>query len=118
MELDARASFALPDDAGRAILVGRVWRPDLDGPSVVAVRGVEVVDISSVAPTMRDLCEAPEPAGLAHDASGEPIGSLDDILANTPRQRRDPESRGCWHRSTCRRSRPPASPSPFRWSSA
>ena len=57
---------------------------------MVAVRGVEVVDISSAAPTMRDLCEAPEPAGLAHDAAGEPIGTLDDILANTPREKRDP----------------------------
>ncbi len=90
MKLNASASFALPDDASQAILVGRVWRPDLDGPSVVSVRGVEVVDISAAAPTMRDLCEAPEPAGLAHDASGEPIGSIDDILANTPRAARDP----------------------------
>ena len=90
MELNANASFALPDDAGQAILVGRVWRPDLGGPSVVAVRGVEAVDISAVAPTMRDLCEAPEPAGLARDASGEPIGTIDDILANTPREKRDP----------------------------
>ncbi len=90
MELDTGASFALPDDAGQAILVGRVWRPELGGPSVVAVRGLELVDISAAAPTMRDLCEAPEPAGLAHDAAGEPIGALDDILANTPRATRDP----------------------------
>lgn len=89
MNFNASASFALPDDTGGAVLVGRVWRPDLGGPSVVAVRGVEAVDISGVAPTMRDLCEAPEPAGLAHDASGEPIGSLDEILANTPPARRD-----------------------------
>jgi fumarylacetoacetate (FAA) hydrolase family protein len=90
MKLNASASFALPEDAERAVLVGRVWRPDRDGPSVVAVRGVEAVDISAAAPTMRDLCEAPEPAGLAHDASGEPIGTIDDILANTPRATRDP----------------------------
>ena len=90
MDLNIGAAFALPDDAGEATLVGRVWRPELGGPSVVAVRGVEAVDISSAAPTMRDLCEAPEPAGLAHDAAGEPIGTLDDILANTPPEKRDP----------------------------
>ena len=90
MELDVSGTFALPDDAGRAVLVGRIWRPDRGGPSVVAVRGVEAVDISSAAATMRDLCEAPEPAGLAHDAAGEPIGPIDDILANTPRDKRDP----------------------------
>ncbi len=90
MDLNTNATFALPDDAGQATLVGRVWRPELGGPSVVAVRGVEVVDISAAAATMRDLCEAPEPAGLAHDAVGEPIGSLDDLLANTPRGKRDP----------------------------
>jgi fumarylacetoacetate (FAA) hydrolase family protein len=55
----------------------------------VALRGVELVDISAAAPTMRDLCEAPLPAALAHDAEGEPVGLLSDILANTPRAKRD-----------------------------
>jgi fumarylacetoacetate (FAA) hydrolase family protein len=89
MPLDASLKFALPDDHEQATLVGRVWRPDAGGPSVVAIRGVEVVDISMAAPTMRDLCEAPMPAALAHDAKGEPLGLLADILANTPRDKRD-----------------------------
>jgi fumarylacetoacetate (FAA) hydrolase family protein len=38
---------------------------------------------------MRDLCEVPFPAALAHDADGEPIGLLSTILANTPRDKRD-----------------------------
>jgi fumarylacetoacetate (FAA) hydrolase family protein len=91
MPFDASLRFALPDDHDQAALVGRVWRPDVAGPSVVAVRGVEFVDISSAAPTMRDLCEAPMPAALAHDAEGEPIGLVADILANTPRAKRDPK---------------------------
>ena len=90
MPLHFDDAFALPDDAATATLVGRVWRPDLGGPSVVAVRGSELVDISAAVPTMRDLCEAPEPAALARDLAGEPVGLLAAVLANTPRERRDP----------------------------
>jgi fumarylacetoacetate (FAA) hydrolase family protein len=91
MPLDASLSFALPDDHEQATLVGRVWRPDRDGPSVIVVRGVEAVDISAAAPTVRDLCEAPMPAALAIDARGEPMGLVAEILANTPRSKRDPQ---------------------------
>ena len=90
MSLDASLKFALPDDHEQAALVGRVWRPDHAGPSVSVVHGVAAGDISAVAPTVRDLCEVPMPAALAHDAAGEPIGLVADILANTPRDRRDP----------------------------
>ncbi|MCP4380895.1 MAG: fumarylacetoacetate hydrolase family protein [Hyphomicrobiales bacterium] len=91
MPLDASSAFALPDDPEAAALVGRIWRPDKDGPSVVALRGTELVDISAATPTVRDLCEAPEPAALAIDAAGEPIGLLGDVLANTPAANRDAE---------------------------
>jgi fumarylacetoacetate (FAA) hydrolase family protein len=90
MPLDASPQVALPDDHEGAVLVGRVWRPDRDGPSLIAVRGVEAVDISEAAATVRDLCETPMPAALSLDARGEPIGLLADILANTPRAGRDP----------------------------
>jgi fumarylacetoacetate (FAA) hydrolase family protein len=89
MPLDTSIAFALPEDSAVATLVGRIFRPDAGGPSVVALRGAEVVDISAAAPTMRDLCEAPEPAALARDAAGEPVATLAAILANTPRDRRD-----------------------------
>ncbi len=90
MPLDVSAAFALPDDSEVATLAGRIWRPELGGPSVVVLRGAELVDISAAAPTMRDLCEAPEPAALARDVTGEPVGTLADVLANTPRGTRDP----------------------------
>ena len=90
MPFDTSLKFSLPEDHERAALVGRVWRPDVGGPAVVVVRGVEVVDISAAAPTVRDLGEAPMPAALAHDARGEPLGLLSDILANAPRATRDP----------------------------
>ena len=79
----------LPVDAGTAALAGRVWRPDAGGPSVVAVRGDALVDITAAAATMRDLCEAADPARLVREAKGERVGAIADILANTPEAARD-----------------------------
>lgn len=79
----------LPKDGGAGALAGRVWRPDVQGPSVVAVRADGVHDISRRAATMRDLCEAPDPAQIVREAKGERIGALADILANTPEAGRD-----------------------------
>jgi len=74
----------LPVDAAQATLVGRVWRPDVEGPSVCVVRGEDVIDISGAFPTMRDLCEQDDPAAAARVAlGGERIGTLADILANS-----------------------------------
>jgi fumarylacetoacetate (FAA) hydrolase family protein len=81
---------ALPEDAAQASLAGRIWRPDLAGPSVVAIRDGAVVDISAAFPTMRDLCEAADPAGALRAAGGETIGTADALLANTPAETRDP----------------------------
>ncbi|MES1157410.1 MAG: fumarylacetoacetate hydrolase family protein [Alphaproteobacteria bacterium] len=73
----------LPDDAARATLVGRVWRPDI-GPCLVAVRDGELVDITNRdAPTMRDLLEISAPADYALAAMGETIGALDQIAGNS-----------------------------------
>ena len=54
----------LPKDGTQGALAGRVWLPDVDGPAVVAVRADGVYDISQLAPTMRDLCEASDPAAI------------------------------------------------------
>jgi fumarylacetoacetate (FAA) hydrolase family protein len=80
----------LPDDGPQAGLAGRVWRPDAGGPSVVAVRDGDLVDISASFPTKRDLCEAETPADRLRAASGERIGGLGNVLANTPPDSRDP----------------------------
>jgi fumarylacetoacetate (FAA) hydrolase family protein len=79
----------LPDDAADAALAGRVWRRDVGGPSVVAVRDGALVDVSAAFPTMRDLCEADDPAAALRAARGEAIGTLDAVLANTPLEHRD-----------------------------
>jgi fumarylacetoacetate (FAA) hydrolase family protein len=88
IRLDARS--ALPEDAGRATLVGRVWRPDVDGPAVVVVRDGQLVDVSRSFPTVRDLCETADPAGALRAADGEALGPLQAVLDNTPPDGRDP----------------------------
>jgi fumarylacetoacetate (FAA) hydrolase family protein len=80
---------ALPEDAA-ASLAGRIWRPDAAGPAVVAVRDGMVFDISATTPTMRDLAETEDPAAVLAAATGEALGPLAPILANTPPERRDP----------------------------
>lgn len=80
---------ALPDDGTRGILVGRAWRPDVAGPSPVAIRDDGVWDVSASFATVRDLCEQDAPAVALAAASGERIGSLDELLANTDPDRRD-----------------------------
>jgi fumarylacetoacetate (FAA) hydrolase family protein len=85
-----RQDTTLPADAARAALLGRVWRPDVAGPAVVAVRPGGVYDVTAAAPTIRDLCEAEDPAKTLHGAAGERIGTLDEILANTPPDGRNP----------------------------
>src|SRR3954466_14053844 len=82
--LPVNLSSSLPHDGYAGALAGRVWRPDVGGPSVVAVRQDEVFDISRQVPTMRDLCEAADPASALRTASGERLGALELILSNTP----------------------------------
>ncbi len=87
--IDQLTSSTLPQDGTAGALAGRVWRPDAGGPSVVAVRGDDLVDVTRAFPTMRDLCESRDPAAALKDAQGERIGSLRDVLANTPPEARD-----------------------------
>jgi fumarylacetoacetate (FAA) hydrolase family protein len=81
----------LPDDGFAGALAGRVWRPDVAGPSVVAVRANGVFDVSADFPTMRDLCEVASPAEALRGAKGPRIGGLADILAHTARDARAPD---------------------------
>lgn len=61
--------------------VGRVWRDDIGGPAVVAIRDGEVLDITSrQVPTVRDLVEMDEPAAFVVQAKGEAIASVAALL--------------------------------------
>jgi fumarylacetoacetate (FAA) hydrolase family protein len=73
----------LPEREG-GCLVGRVWRADVDGPAIVAVREGRLFDITSrECPTMRDLLEADDPAALVRRTDGEDIGSVEETAANS-----------------------------------
>jgi fumarylacetoacetate (FAA) hydrolase family protein len=90
MSLSLDIKSTLPTDSTAGTLVGRVWRPELGGPSVVAIRADGVFDISRSWPTVRDLCESPDPAASVAGAHADRIGDLEPILANTMEQGRDP----------------------------
>src|SRR6202021_2764130 len=83
-KLDLREETTLPADGFAGALAARVWRPEVNGPSVVAIRENGVFDISAAFPTMRDLCEAASPAEALRAADGPRLGALSDILAHTP----------------------------------
>lgn len=72
----------LPADAERALLVGRVWRPDTGGPVPVVVRQGQVVDLSAHAATMAALLDNPGLLGIARHGIGEALGDVDTLLAN------------------------------------
>lgn len=79
----------MPSDGSNATLVARIWRPEVEGPSVGAVRAGDVIDVSRSFATVRDLCEQDNPARSLRLADGDRIGSVDELLANTPPDGRD-----------------------------
>ncbi|TMJ53021.1 MAG: fumarylacetoacetate hydrolase family protein [Alphaproteobacteria bacterium] len=90
MPIVTDATFILPDDFADAALMGRIWRPDLASPSVVAIRNDGVFDITDNFPTASQLAGAADPAGALRAARGERLGALQDLLTNTPPENRDP----------------------------
>ena len=87
--MQLQETTTLPRDGFAGALIGRVWRPDVGGPSVVLARGGSLFDITAAFATVSALCEAPDPAAAARAAPGERLGSLAAILANTPPDGRD-----------------------------
>src|SRR5438128_10548892 len=89
MQIATDAAFILPDDFADAALMGRIWRPDLAGPAVVAIRQDGVFDVTDEFPTASQLAAA-DPARALRAAPGERVGTLQDLLNNTPPDTRDP----------------------------
>src|SRR5205085_8840200 len=89
MPIVTDATFILPDDFADAALMGRIWRPDLASPSVVAIRPDGVFDITDNFPTASQLAATVDPAAALRAATGERVGVLQDVLATTPAETRD-----------------------------
>ena len=90
MEFSLTAAQILPDDSANASLIGRVWRPDLEGPSVVVLRNGNLIDITGSKPTMTDLINADAPTAAADDAIGVDLGPAAAIIANSTPDKHDP----------------------------
>ena len=69
----------LPADHEHALLVGRVWQPEVAGPSVVRVTGDGVFDLSALAPTISELLELPDPAAAIRASDAAP--RIDEVSA-------------------------------------
>ncbi|MHC6593055.1 fumarylacetoacetate hydrolase family protein [Arthrobacter sp. C152] len=86
MTLPEAVRSVLPQDAGQALLIGRVWDPETGGPRVVAVSGDTVFDLHRLAGTVADLLELPNPAdavrsALADPALAEPRWATADVVS-------------------------------------
>ena len=65
----------LPDDAGEAVLAGRLL---LDaGPTPILLRGGEVIDVSEAAPTMSDLLDRDDAGAL----EGRRLFGIDELVS-------------------------------------
>jgi fumarylacetoacetate (FAA) hydrolase family protein len=90
----------LPDHHAQAILVGRVWRPDVDGPALVCVRDDDLYDLSGLAPTCSQLLDLPDPVAAIRAARGLPrAGSFREVLSNSNEENRNP--RAPWLLAPC-----------------
>jgi fumarylacetoacetate (FAA) hydrolase family protein len=91
MDLELNAANGLPHDGDAGTLVGRAWVPGRHpGPALVVIEGGAAYDVSAAAPTLAHLLEAEAPVALLRAAPrGEPLGSVDALLANSVRFGRD-----------------------------
>lgn len=75
------AAGILPDDADRAVLIGRVWSDAAGGPCPVLLRNSRVHDLSGISATVSGLLELPDLASRIAAAELPDLGHLDDFLA-------------------------------------
>jgi fumarylacetoacetate (FAA) hydrolase family protein len=78
------------DGAHDALLVGRAWVPAEGGPSVIAVRGDEAVDLSRSYPTTSHLLNVAAPAEVRAAIKTAPVlASIEALAANSVEGVRD-----------------------------
>lgn len=83
-DLSSAPADILP--SGGALLAGRVLDPAVGGPSLVAVRGDELADITAHGPTMSDLLERPDAADIVRQAPAARTWPLAEVLDATAAQ--------------------------------
>ncbi|MEQ8348760.1 MAG: fumarylacetoacetate hydrolase family protein [Sneathiellaceae bacterium] len=74
----------LPEDAGEALLVGRLWCDGpVPGPAIVAVRDDALLDLTPAFPTMTDILRCADPASAVRAAmAGAPdLAALSSVAA-------------------------------------
>jgi fumarylacetoacetate (FAA) hydrolase family protein len=79
----------LPQDADKAILIGRVHLEGT-GPLLVRIMGDGIYDLSEVAATCSDLLELADPVGTLREFGGARIAGTAEVLANSAQDARDP----------------------------
>ena len=81
-----------PEDAQRALLIGRIWQPGT-GPVLVTATPDGLWDLSRLAPTSSALLELPDVATQVrhHVSSGQAtlLGSAQAVVANSDETQRD-----------------------------
>src|ERR1700722_8948568 len=82
--LDLREETTLPADGFAGALAARVWRADVSGPSVVAIREQGAFAIGAAFPPSCVLGEPPRPARARRPAEGPRLGTLATFFP-TPR---------------------------------
>lgn len=75
----------LPEDYERALLVGRVWRDaGIPGPCIVLLRDRQVIDISTLVPTISMLLNTPDLLATLQSTARLPLlCNIDELLRNT-----------------------------------
>jgi fumarylacetoacetate (FAA) hydrolase family protein len=86
--MDLSLQSVLPKDAELATLVGRIWRPEVGGPSVVVLRGEDLYGITAQVATVSELLNSEDPVALAREVRGERLGSAAEVLANSAPEKR------------------------------
>lgn len=83
------AAGCVPRDT-TALLIGRAWIPAEEGPSVIAVRGDEAVDLTRTYPTVSHLVNVATPGELRAAIKGAPVvASVDALVSNSVEGARD-----------------------------
>jgi fumarylacetoacetate (FAA) hydrolase family protein len=90
----------LPEDHPNAVLVGRIWSPEFDGPTTVLVRSDGLYDLSRLAATSSQLFNLSDAAAaIRHWGALPRIASLDEVLENSAWDARD--ERVPWFLAPC-----------------